>query len=145
MNHPESQEQPKEGGDRLIKLTIPGTPVTKKNSQRIVRFGNGRYSIRPSKAFEAYQKAASVFIPGALRKAHSGRYNVKCVYYMPTRRKVDLVNLMEATLDILVHYRVLEDDNSNIIQSHDGSRVLYDKNNPRVEIEIEECLEGEKS
>lgn len=27
---------------------------------------------------------------------------------------------------------------SKIIQSHDGSRVLTDKANPRVEIEIEE-------
>lgn len=28
---------------------------------------------------------------------------------------------------------------SKIIQSHDGSRVLVDKDNPRVEIEIEEA------
>lgn len=125
------------GGSRLIKLLIPGAPITKKNSQRIVRLGNGRCSIRPSKAFEAYQKTASVFIPGKFRKGLSGRYNVKCTYYMPTKRKVDLVNLLEATCDILVHYKVLEDDNSRIVVSHDGSRVLYDKNNPRVEIEIE--------
>lgn len=122
----------------MIRLSITGAPITKKNSQRIVRFGNGRYSIKPSKAFEMYQKSAGVFIPGRFRKSLSGRYNVKCVYYMPTKRKVDLVNLLEATCDILVHYRVLEDDNSKIVVSHDGSRVLYDKNNPRVEIEIEE-------
>lgn len=122
----------------MIHITIPGAPVTKKNSQLIIRLGNGRYSICPSKAFEAYQKTASVFIPGRLRKALSGHYNVKCEYYMPTRRRVDLVNLLEATCDILVHYRVLEDDNSKIVVSHDGSRVLYDKENPRVEIEIEE-------
>lgn len=121
-----------------MKLTINLPPVTKKNSQRIVKLGNGRYSIRPSKAFEAYQKQAGVFIPGTIRKGLNGRYNVKCVYFMPTRRKVDLVNLLEATLDILVHYRVLEDDNSSIVAGHDGSRVDYDKHNPRVEIEIEE-------
>lgn len=122
----------------MIKLSIPGAPITKKNSQRIVRFGNGRCSIRPSKAFEEYQKSASVFIPGKLRNGLNGRYNVKCVYYMPTRRKVDLVNLLEATCDILVHYRVFEDDNSKIVVSHDGSKVEYDKKNPRTEIEIEE-------
>lgn len=121
----------------MIKLLLPGPPVTKKNSQRIVRFGNGRCSIQPSKAFEEYQKTASVFIPGKLRNGLNGRYNVKCTYYMPTRRKVDLVNLLEATCDILVHYNVLEDDNSRIVASHDGSRVIYDKSNPRVEIEIE--------
>ena len=64
--------------------------------------------------------------------------NVKCVYYMPTKRKVDITNLMSATHDVLVKYQVLEDDNSKIIYSVDGSRVFYDKNNPRTEIEIEE-------
>ena len=60
---------------------------------------------------------------------------------MPTRRRVDLVNLLEATDDVLVHYGVLEDDNSNIIVSHDGSRVFYDKENPRTEIYIETIKE----
>ena len=63
--------------------------------------------------------------------------NMRCLYYMPTRRKVDLCNLLEATCDIFVEAGVLEDDNSAIVVSHDGSRVLYDKDNPRVEI----CLE----
>ena len=62
--------------------------------------------------------------------------NVKCVYYMPTRRRVDLVNLQEATLDVLVKYRIIDDDNSTIVVSMDGSRVFYDKNNPRTEITI---------
>lgn len=34
-------------------------------------------------------------------------------------------------------YEVLEDDHSGIIYSHDGSRVLYDKENPRTEVTIE--------
>ena len=61
---------------------------------------------------------------------------VKCLFYMPTHRRVDLTNLLEAIDDVLVHTRVLEDDNSNIIVSHDGSRVLYDKENPRTEVYI---------
>jgi Holliday junction resolvase RusA-like endonuclease len=55
---------------------------------------------------------------------------------MSTRRKVDLSNLLNSTLDILVHYGVLIDDNRNIVYSVDGSRVFYDKENPRTEIEI---------
>ena len=55
---------------------------------------------------------------------------------MPTRRRVDLLNLLEASLDILVDAGILEDDNSSIVVSHDGSRVLYDKENPRAEITI---------
>lgn len=67
--------------------------------------------------------------------------NVRCVYYMKTARRVDLANLIEATTDILVKAHVLEDDNSKIVAAHDGSRVDYDKQNPRVEIWIEEMEE----
>jgi hypothetical protein len=35
-------------------------------------------------------------------------------------------------------YGIIEDDNSQIVAGHDGSRVRYDKNNPRTEIEITE-------
>lgn len=55
---------------------------------------------------------------------------------MPTKRRVDLTNLLEAIDDVLVKYGVLKDDNSEIITSHDGSRVLYDKDNPRTEVVI---------
>ena len=57
---------------------------------------------------------------------------------MPTRRRVDLTNLMEAAHDVLVAAGILADDNNTIIVSVDGSRVLYDKANPRTEIFIEE-------
>ena len=63
--------------------------------------------------------------------------NVRALFYMPTKRRVDLVNLLQALLDILVKYDVLEDDNCNIVASTDGSRVLYDKENPRTEVIIE--------
>ena len=55
---------------------------------------------------------------------------------MKTRHAVDLTNLLEAVDDVLVKYGVLEDDNSRIIVSHDGSRVLYDKQRPRTEVTI---------
>jgi Holliday junction resolvase RusA-like endonuclease len=55
---------------------------------------------------------------------------------MPTKRRVDLVNLQESTLDVLVAYGIIADDNSNIVASMDGSRVLYDKQSPRTEIYI---------
>ena len=55
---------------------------------------------------------------------------------MKERRRVDLVNLEEAICDVLVKYKILSDDNRNIVASMDGSLVLYDKSNPRIEIEI---------
>lgn len=122
-----------------MKLVIPGPPRTKKNSQRIcINRKTGSRFVKPSEAYESYLVDAGMFIPEMARKVISTPVNVKCVYFMPTSRKVDLVNLLEATLDILVHYRVIADDNSSIAAGHDGSRVDYDKHNPRVEIEIKE-------
>ena len=126
-----------------LEYTIPGRPVTKKNSMQFAyNKATGRMFIRPSKAFEEYQEAVGWYLRGPTKGAKlAGRYNVKCVYYMPTHHRVDLGNLIAATCDILVHYKVLEDDNSNIVAAHDGSRVKYDKANPRVEITITE-VEG---
>lgn len=64
------------------------------------------------------------------------RVNVKAVFYMPTRRRVDLTNLLQALLDVLVKYGILADDNSKVVASVDGSYVDYDKENPRTEVEI---------
>lgn len=74
----------------------------------------------------------------------SGRYRVATVFYMPTRRKVDLTNLLEACHDTLVAAKILADDNNAIIASVDGSRVMYDKENPRTEIFIEEMPNDEQ-
>ena len=120
-----------------MQITIVGDPRTKKNSQQVVITG-GRVRSLPSPAYRQYHEIALMQIPGRYRKQISFPVNVKCVYYMGTRRRVDLVNLLEATCDILTDAGVIEDDNSRIVVSHDGSRVDYDKDTPRVEIEITE-------
>lgn len=126
----------------MIKIIIPGTPVTKKNSQRILRNPKtGATFIAPSEAYKRYEQAAAAHLypkPRYPLDGAHGAFNLRCVYYMPTHRRVDLANLLEATTDVLVRHRILADDNSSIVGGHDGSRVLYDKLNPRVEIEITE-------
>ena len=47
-----------------------------------------------------------------------------------------MTNLQQGLNDILVKYGVIEDDNNRIVASMDGSRVKYDKDNPRTEVEI---------
>ena len=64
--------------------------------------------------------------------------NVQCLFFMPTARRVDLVNLLEAACDVLVAAGVLADDNSDIVRGHDGSEVFVDRENPRTEIHITE-------
>ena len=71
--------------------------------------------------------------------------NLKCVYFRGDKRRCDLLNLLNATADLLVEAGILEDDNYNIVISTDGSRVFYDKENPRTEIEIKEVLKDESN
>lgn len=118
-----------------MKIVIQIPPTTKKNSQQIV-WKNGRPIIIPSAKYKMYERQAMAFLT-PVEAPINYPVNVKCLYYMPTRRRVDLVNLQECTLDVLVKYGVLEDDNSKIVASMDGSRVLYDKKNPRTEVIIE--------
>lgn len=119
-----------------MKIILYGKPITKKNSSRIVTSGK-RPLLLPSRQFVAYEKDCKRQITGKYKLKIDYPVNVKVLYYMPTRHRVDLTNLLNATNDILVDCNVLADDNSRIIVSHDGSRVLYDKENPRAEITIE--------
>ena len=119
-------------------LTIMGIPVSKKNhGQIITNQKTGRPMLLPSPQYRKYEA-------DALRQLHKPAEpvrtpcNAQYRYYMPNARKCDLVNLMQATNDILVKAGVIEDDNYSIVASHDGSGVFVDKQNPRVEIILTE-------
>lgn len=115
-------------------FTIPICPRTKKNHSQVIT-ANGRPRVIPSKQYTQFEKDCGFYID-CKNLNIDYPVNIKCVYFMDTHRKVDLLNLLGATMDILVHYGVIADDNSKIVVSHDGSRVDYDKENPRTEIEI---------
>lgn len=121
-----------------MKFTIPIEPRTKKNSQRIVYKKVNKTKqvpiILPSKEYIEFEEQALWFV-----ESYGIDYsvNIKALFYMKTKRRVDLTNLLEALDDCLVKGGCIVDDNSNIVTGHDGSRVLYDKENPRIEVEIE--------
>ena len=132
-----------------IKFVVPGDPTTKKNSQEI-RYKNkkkdggagpssphiGRIPyIAQGKKYRTYADAARWYLRWS-GDPIDVPVNVKVVYYRQSKRHVDLGNLLAATCDILIDSGVLADDNRNIVAAHDGSRVHYDKENPRAEIEI---------
>lgn len=125
----------------MLKIVIPGNPVTKKNHGRIVqkKFANGKSLpiMLPSEPYVKYEKHCKEFMP-KIDEPINYPVNLKCTFYMQTRRKVDVSNLISAISDILTKYKVIQDDNRNIVASYDGSRVYYDKENPRVIVEISE-------
>lgn len=120
----------------MLKIIIPGNPVTKKNHSQVVMI-HGRPMVLPSKPYVKYEKHCKEYIPALRQPPINYPINLQCHYYLETRRKCDLTNLLQATCDILVKYGILEDDNYSIVASFDGSKAVYDKENPRVEIYIE--------
>ena len=120
-----------------IKYVVKLTPVTKKNSGQIVHSKKtGRPFLLPSAKYRQYEKEAVWFLRPKPPKPIECAVNVKCLFYLPTRRRTDLNNLLEAVTDLLVTAGILADDHYGIVQSHDGSRCFVDRDNPRTEIYI---------
>ena len=85
----------------MIRITIPLPPVTKKNSQRIVMV-RSRPMILPSQKYKDYERdAGPCLLP--YRKRLDSPVNVRCLYYMPTRRRVDLCIYGDERHDAVPH------------------------------------------
>lgn len=127
----------------IYRYVIPHEPRTKKNSLKIAyNRRTGKPFVRQSEQYSEFEDAAAYYLLPRPPSPIDYPVTVKCVFYMKTRRKVDKSNLEAAVHDILVDCLILTDDNRDIIASTDGSRVYYDKENPRVEIEISPLKEN---
>ena len=130
----------------MTKLIIKGRPVTKKNHCQIIRNKNtGRPMLIQSPQYRQYEKEFIKQMDENLKGLFDAevQLHMRVLYYFPDRRgKADLVNLIQATQDILQKFGLY--DNDSQIESLDGSRIVgVDKDNPRVEIEIEEIMKAD--
>lgn len=123
------------------KYIIEGNPIPKKNSMRPIRTRDGRTMLLQAQNYLDYAKAAKLQL--SQQRNNIAGYeridypvNVCCIYYRKDHRKTDLVNLLNGTCDLLTESGIIADDNYHIVAATDGSRVYYDKDNPRVEITI---------
>ena len=131
-SHPQSDYFTEHG---TLQFTIPLQPITKKNNGRIIKNSKtGRYGFIPSAQYTKYEKDCKYFIPEHYIK---DPINIKATFYMRTKGLVDLTNLNESLHDIMQKYNCIVDDDCKIVVSTDGSRVMYDKENPRTEVIIE--------
>lgn len=120
-----------------IKYVIKIPPITKKNSQQIMKNSKtGRPFIMPSKKYKEYERDAAWFLTPRPPRPIECSLNIKCLFYLPTRRRTDITNLLEAVDDLLVSAGIIADDHYGIVTGHDGSRCFWDKDNPRTEIII---------
>lgn len=128
----------------LHKFTIPLDPRTKKNSQMIAGTGvRCPYCKKPQRQFirqgatnQEYTVKAYPYLRPKPAAPIETPVHIKYLFYMGTRRIVDKLNLQAAADDLLVLADIIKDDNASIVKSHDGTRVRYDKENPRTEIYI---------
>lgn len=125
-----------------IEFTIPVHPVSKKNSQQIItlktKYGKSRNIIIPSKKYKEFEAECMPFLFQVKTQAGVVDFpvNMAVSFYVSKKLKYDLTNLLEAIDDAAVKSGFIADDNRDIIAGHDGSRVFYDKYNPRIEIKI---------
>ncbi|PKP62246.1 hypothetical protein CVT91_00060 [Candidatus Atribacteria bacterium HGW-Atribacteria-1] len=123
-------------------LILKGRPITKKNSQIPIKTKSGKYFIIQSKAYREYEKNCLLQIQSQwiMKQPLTGRLHLCAWYYMPDKRTPDLLNLLQATADIVEKAKVIHNDKD--IVSFDYSRIInIDKKNPRVEIKITELEE----
>ncbi len=120
-----------------IKIILTGRPITKKNSQRIALTKTGKRFIIQSKQYLTYENDCLWQLKTEYRgETITNQINLQALYYMPTKARPDLNNLLQATCDILQKAKVISNDKK--IVSFDGSHIAgVDKVNPRTEIIIE--------
>ena len=123
----------------MIKIKIPLLCRSKKNSQQIlINNKTKKPFIAQSKLYKEFEEDCYWFLNKYSKLKIDYPINIKATFYVPNLRKRDLINLEEAIADILVKYSVIADDNTNIIQSWDGSRLIYEKGREEIILEITE-------
>lgn len=126
-----------------IKINIPLCTRPKKNSQRIIYNSTTKKPmIIQSKQYLEFERNCAYFL-NKYKLNISIPINLKCTFIVGDKKKRDLTNLLNAIQDILVKYNVIADDNYNIVQSVDGSRIIYIKGEEKTIIEISE-IDNEK-
>lgn len=98
----------------------------------------------PSKLYKQFETECLKVIPNVYKKKIDYPINIKAIFYTESRRKIDLTNLLEALDDMLVKAEVIKDDCRDIVAGHDNSRVYWDKQNPRIEVEITKVKDYER-
>lgn len=121
----------------LQTYTLLGQPYVKKNNQKVANVG-GRWVKYNTPKYRLWERQAhmQIMAAGGPPTPIDTPVILLCNFFMQSRHRVDLSNLYEGVQDVLVKTGVLADDNHTIIVGHDGSRVRYDRQNPRVEIAL---------
>lgn len=116
-------------------LTVWGKPETKKSTNEVA-FVNGQPKVFPKYQWRKWAKNATITgFDFANRPSPTARLNLRAHFYRPANRG-DYIGFLQGIGDLLQERKVIHNDRQ-IIQS-DGSRLFVDKDQPRVEVTLEE-------
>jgi hypothetical protein len=117
-------------------LTVHGAPRTKKNHGSVIQRGKRRFHI-PSAAWTNWAATAPVIYQscGVPTPPVGVKVNCRALFYRDAERG-DAVGYYQGLADLLEKRGVVAND--RLIVSWDGSRLLKDSANPRVELVLEE-------
>jgi len=97
----------------LKKLTVTfcGRIPSKKSSQRVTKFGKKKRGIRPSEAFDKWEKRTlTELLLSGVPKNKIVAEEIIVTFYFPCKRRADLTNKAESVFDTIVKYGTLKDD-----------------------------------
>ncbi|MCD6194287.1 MAG: RusA family crossover junction endodeoxyribonuclease [Candidatus Aminicenantes bacterium] len=123
----------------MINLCIFGQTPSKKSSQQIVKIKN-KLRVIPNPKYMKWEKYAVFQLKKQAEKINlktiDKPVHVRCKIYRRTKRRVDLVNLLQSIHDVLTKAKIIKDD--RLIESVDGSRKIIgiEEGKERAEIFI---------
>jgi len=134
VNRATLTQEPAKAAEQGITLTLPGAPRTKKNRGKIWKAGK-RTIIMPAQPWMDWRDSLVRWqVETRFHPTHLGfDYDLNCcaLFYRDARRG-DAVGYYQGLADVLEELCVVYNDRA--ITQWDGSRMLVDKANPRVEL-----------
>ena len=118
-----------------MKIVLPGRIPSKKNSRIMICRGRYPMSIPNGRYTQWHQEMSLLLSSTAISKPY-GFISLVMTFYLPDKRKTDLINKAESVLDLFVDNKIIVDDDWLCVNSLHLSSGGVDKENPRCEIEI---------
>ena len=124
-----------------MRLTITGNVPSQKNRKIIsVNRATGRPFLRSADSVKIWQQSALIQLQQQFKGFVVTDYpiNLNIVVYYDNKRRHDLDNALGTVMDALTAAGVIEDDSTKYVECIVVQFGGYDKQNPRVEIYLDE-------
>ncbi len=125
----QQQDQDKPGRE-LLRLTLIGRTVLKKDTKTVIQDDDGNFSLRPTTAYIKwlnYHRRKRLQYLGTWAKMNIAvPVNISMKFIMPrTAHETNMHKLVEATLEALEHMGVLYAVKSDIVRSINGTEIIH--------------------